>query len=203
MNTPYYIAQFFLTFSSFSALVALFLMGFIALNRKIWGQGFFLLLFTMILNTLLKYFFHVPLMPHLGKGFAFPSGHMHAAMAFYGWLFIHYRHPALRSLLLTVLTGIGFSLIYFRYHSLIDVIGAVAFGSLSLFIYYPCTQLSVLRKNPPLLGLMLCSLAVPILVFLAQKYFIPPHVWQAFSALLLFSIAWLVLGRREALLSAK
>jgi len=190
MNTSHYIAQFFLNFSHFGVLLTLFMVGFIALDRKIWGQALFLMLFTMILNTVLKYFFHVPLMPHLGKGFAFPSGHMHAAMAFYGWLFVCYRHPALRSLILTVLTGIGFSLIYFHYHTFIDVIGAVGFGSLGLFIYYPCTRITVFRKHPSLLGLTLCSLAVPLLILLAQKYFIPSHVWQAFYGLLAFSLIW-------------
>lgn len=195
MNTPDSIAQFFLSFSNFGTLLVLFMIGFIALDRKIWGQALFLLLLTMILNVLLKDFFQVPLMPHLGKGFAFPSGHMHAAMAFYGWLFVCYRHPALRFLLLTVLIGIGFSLIYFHYHSFIDVMGAVGFGSLSLSIYYPCTRMTVFRKTPPLLGLVLCALAIPMLLFLAQKYFIPSHAWQAFYSLLIFSVIWWLFSR--------
>lgn len=178
------------------------MIGFIVFDRKIWGQALFLLLFTVILNVLLKYFFHVPLLPHLGKGFAFPSGHMQAAVAFYGWLILSYRHLIFRFVLLTVLTGIGFSLIYFHYHTLIDVLGAVGFGSLSLSIYQPYTRIAIFRKNPPLLGLTLCGLAAPIMLFLAQKYFIPSHVWQAFYALLAFSLIWL-LSSRTPLLSSR
>lgn len=195
MNTFYYIAKFFLAFSHIEVIGVLFFIGFIAFDRKTWGQALFLLLFTMILNALLKYFFHVPLLPHLGKGFAFPSGHMQTAMAFYGWLLARYRHPALRSALLAVLAGIGFSLIYFHYHTLIDVLGAMCFGGLSLLIYQPCTRIAIFSKNPPLLGLTLCGLAVPILGFLAQKHFAPSHVWQAFYALSSFSVIWQLFSR--------
>jgi undecaprenyl-diphosphatase len=164
--------------------------GFVAFQRRIWGLALIIFLFTPFLNTLLKYLFHVPLMSHLGKGFAFPSGHMQASFAFYGWLIISYRNFLLRSLLSIILMGIGFSLIYFHYHILIDILGALGFGSLVLIMYYYAAKIPLIYKRPSWMGFMLWGLAMPILLFLKHKSFIPTHLWQAFYGLLGFSLAW-------------
>ena len=190
MNPIYSIAHFFSQLSNPATILCIIAFGFVAFERKIWGQALIIFLFTVLLNSLLKYCFHVPLMPHLGKGFAFPSGHMQASFAFYGWLIISYRNFLLRSLLSIILMGISFSLIYFHYHTLIDVLGAVGFGSLELIIYYYCTKMPLIYKRPSLLGFSLGALTMPILLFLKQKYFIPDYLWQAFYGLLGSSLAW-------------
>ncbi|WP_041472092.1 phosphatase PAP2 family protein [Rickettsia slovaca] len=67
---------------------------------------------------MLKYTFEIPLNPALNiKGFAFPSGHMSSGVVFYGWFFANIIYSLLRIIIIVViLTGMGFSLIYKGYH---------------------------------------------------------------------------------------
>ena len=70
-------------------LVPIIILGFLAIDRKIFGHATILLMFIMILNAFLKSIFQVPLSEHLNiDGYAFPSGHMSSAFTFYGWLFL-------------------------------------------------------------------------------------------------------------------
>ena len=86
---------------------------------------FCVLLFTTILNILLKYTFEIPLNPALNiKGFAFPSGHGHmsSGVVFYGWFFANIRYSLLRIIIVVILTGMGFSLIYNKGYIIIRLI---------------------------------------------------------------------------------
>ncbi|KJV80428.1 putative membrane protein [Rickettsia hoogstraalii str. RCCE3] len=70
------------------------LLGFTIFRRQLFAQAICVLLFTTILNILLKYTFEIPLNPALNiKGFAFPSGHMSSGVVFYGWFFANIRIP--------------------------------------------------------------------------------------------------------------
>ena len=113
------IAKFFLIFGQEFVLVPLIIIGFLTLNKKIYGNALFLLLFTMIFNAFLKPIFQIPLAEHLNKtGYAFPSGHMQTAIVFYGWLFIAHKNTLVRSLVSIILLGIGFALIQQKYHNI-------------------------------------------------------------------------------------
>jgi len=146
----------------------------------------------MILNIILKNTFKVPLNPVLNiKGYAFPSGHMIAAVAFYGWFFTNIRHPLLRTVIVIILTGLGFTLIYNGYHYLIDIIGAIIFGIIVIAFTYSLTKEQIIKKYPFLLGIFLWLLTVPIIIYLnIIKVHGLDWLWIAFLGLLGFSISW-------------
>lgn len=112
-----------------------------------WGHTCLLVLFTLIFNVFLKSLFLVPLNPALGiKGFAFPSGHMQVSTVLYGMLFQAYPHPLLRKILLIILSGIGYGLVQQGYHTLTDVVGAIAFAILTLYAFLKLTGLPFIQK---------------------------------------------------------
>ncbi|HRE32849.1 MAG TPA: phosphatase PAP2 family protein, partial [Candidatus Berkiella sp.] len=85
-------------------------------------------------NVYLKSIWQMPL-PAPMEGWAFPSGHMHSAVVFWGALAIEFRRFWFSALIVFMLCLAGYGLVYHGYHYPIDIVGAVGFGSLSLFIY--------------------------------------------------------------------
>lgn len=129
------IARFFLTFSDWTIIIPVVLVG-LFINNKLFYNLICLILFSILVNVALKVSFHVPLNPSLGKfGFAFPSGHMQLSTVLYGWVFWHISNKYLRLSCVLILVGIGLSLIHFSYHDLFDVIGGVVFAALLISIY--------------------------------------------------------------------
>ena len=144
------LADFFLFFNHETTLIPLIVVGFIVFKRSVFGQAFYLLLFTMIFNSLLKSIFQIPLSASLGKeGFAFPSGHMQVSCVFYGWLMMAFPSLSLRILLCFLLTGIGWALVHFGYHNWLDVLGALGFGFLTLTGYKIVSHYFVFLKKKP------------------------------------------------------
>lgn len=97
-----------------------------------------LLLFShMMLNTILKWYFQVPLPEGVNPNtYAFPSGHMHASLVFYGGLLMSYWHTKmLRLLIPLLLVSIGYSLIHMGYHHWLDIYGAWIVGLTGLYLY--------------------------------------------------------------------
>ncbi len=134
----------------------------------------------MIFNTLLKDWFKVPLFPHLGTGYAFPSGHMHAATIFYGYLIHTTKDIKIKYGLTTLLSIIGFALIYCRFHDLYDVIGAVGFSIVEIFIFHTISK-HLKSKNIDTLILIISTILMTILYI---YYKAPTHTWMAFYTLL-------------------
>jgi undecaprenyl-diphosphatase len=94
------------------------------------------MLFAVIFNRFLKHIFKIPLLPHLGNGYAFPSGHMHAAMVFYGYALYSVDDRRIKALITAILLGEGFSLIYLKFHGLADLLGAIGFAVLEILCYH-------------------------------------------------------------------
>ena len=183
-------SKFFLVFGQEFILIPLIIIGFLALNKKTYGHAIFLLLFTMIFNTFLKSIFQIPLAEHLNKtGYAFPSGHMQSAIVFYGWLCFAHKNALVRSITLIIIVGVGCALIQQKYHNLYDVLGAVLFGILTLFIYAMVLQIKLFRNKPFLLGYILIAFSVGLLFSMDS---LPNHTFMAFMVLTGFTLSWTV-----------
>lgn len=131
-----YLAKFFLLFSHYEILLPLILYG-LAFHRKYFLIPTLLLLFTMILTPFIKSIFAIPYSPELvaklGKnGFSFPSGHMQCTTVFYGWFLFKSSNKWLRLILVLVIIGVGFGLIYEGYHNIYDVLGAIFFAIVTI-----------------------------------------------------------------------
>jgi undecaprenyl-diphosphatase len=184
------IAKFFLIFGQEFVLVPLVIIGFLVLNKKTYGNALFLLLFTMIFNPFLKSIFQIPLAEHLNKpGYAFPSGHMQTAIVFYGWLLIAHKNTLVRSIVSIILVGIGCALIQLKYHNLYDVLGAVLFGILTLFIYAIVLQIKLFMEKPFLLGYILIALSIGLLLSMNSLL---KHTSMAFMVLVGFTLSWTI-----------
>lgn len=137
------------------------------------------LFWVMIINTVLKLLFKVPLMPHLGHGFAFPSGHMHASCAFYGFLAYEIKKPSVRAVLMLLLALLGSSLIIRHYHDLKDVLGAATFFVTEITLYHQLTR----RGGAVVTMLIAIISAVGAMIYLKTLGPVPFHVWLAFWGL--------------------
>lgn len=190
------IANLFLTCGKEIVLVPLIILGFLTLDRRIFGHATFLLLFAMIFNVLLKSTFQVPLSTHLNKvGYAFPSGHMHSAMVFYGWLLLNVKNSLIRIMLGLLLAGIAFGLIYQQYHDIYDILGAVIFGGITLLIYFPLSRSKVFVNKPFLLGYIIIALSAGIMWYINRTETISSHVWMAFMVLCGFTASWTIFAK--------
>lgn len=174
------IARFFLGFSHFLFILPMLVLGFIFFNKHLVYHALCIMFFSIIINVVLKATFQIPLAPFLNKtGFAFPSGHMQLATIVYGWLALKTPNMVFRVLISFVLIGIGFGLVHFGYHTIIDVLGGVFFATL-LIIFYVFMQNKHEKILPGLL-FALSSLAMP---YIAWRSTTPPHAWVAYFALL-------------------
>lgn len=184
------IAKFFLVFGQEFILIPLITIGFFALNKKTYGHAIILLLFTMIFNAFLKSIFQIPLAEHLNKtGYAFPSGHMQSAIAFYGWLFVAHKNTLVRTMVLTILFGLGYSLIQQKFHNIYDVSAAVLFGSLTLLIYTIVSRIKLFKSRPFLLGYILIVFSAGLLLSMDS---LPNHTLMAFMVLTGFTLSWTI-----------
>lgn len=165
-------------------LIPAFLFG----HEKRYGFGLFFILFTMIDNYYLKSLFQTPLPPPL-EGWAFPSGHMHCALIFWGWLACEYRRPIFTALVGLILSIVAYGLVFHGYHYPVDILGAIGFGSLFLLSFHLLSQYPLFRKTPSFLGLLLSGLGF-ILIMLLPPESRKPHLWQALGALLGFTLGW-------------
>jgi membrane-associated phospholipid phosphatase len=124
---------------------------------------------SMLINANLKMFFQIPLMAHLGNGFAFPSGHMQMSTVFYGCLlsFQLLSKKAYGFLLLAIAWGIY----YQNYHTPIELLGGFISGMmvLSLFFYTP------IFKHKILIGMLNSLLITNIWIhqYFFNHYLIP------------------------------
>ncbi len=199
-----FLAKGFLAFGHPTLIVPFLIIGFLLEKNDIiknseqgtivWVNACLLILFTMIFNTLLKSFFLVPLNPAIGKeGFAFPSGHMQVAVAFYGWVFWAYAYRGVRSLIILTLTGLGYGLIQQGYHTLEDVVAAVAVGILTIYGVVKITRFSFIQKNPACLGLSLLPVAGLMMGVIHYRIGIPPHIILTFMGLVGIAVGWLLI----------
>jgi hypothetical protein len=180
-----YLARFFLSFSHLLPVVVLSIVGFLAINRRLFTEVLFLVLFTFIFNPWLKFLFHIPLAPELHiQGFAFPSGHMQFAWVFYGWLLWHTSDRRLQAILIAVLVGISWGLVHFGYHNWFDIGGALGFGGMTMLGF---------RYLPRVLCLAtLLGLASVFCLWLWLMATVPVHSQVAYCVLLVLNGIWFV-----------
>lgn len=188
------IAKFGLLFSNPSVYAVIILIGFIYKNENIFGRTLFILLFTMIYNVWLKSIWQIPLPEHL-NGWAFPSGHMHAATVFWGWLAIEYRRVWFSCFVAFILPLAAFGMIYHNYHNLTDILGAVGFGSVSILLYWLINKKPYFSQKPYRLGYLLIALSS--IIMLIPTYSLLPHVWQAWGVLVGFTLGWHLLSLKS------
>lgn len=193
------IAEFFLFFSEGKLLFSLICFGLI-FKEEDFNYPAYLLLLTMILSSLLKYYFAIPYPEHLIKklgktGYVFPSGHMQSCVVFYGWFLSSNKldkQNFYRIAILLLIAGIGFSLIYNGYHSFLDVIGAVFFGVLTILIFKQIIKKSFPNFSRIEIKLIFCLivsiLSSVFLVILKLFYQVLPHLFMAYYAIIGLSI---------------
>jgi undecaprenyl-diphosphatase len=185
------VADFFLLFSNEPIILPLIIIGIIGYNRHIFSHALTLLLFTMVFSATLKSIFKVPLNPELGlPGYAFPSGHMQSSIVFYGWLYYSISNKLTRYIIVGLLLSIAYGLIFRGYHKIIDILGALFFGSLTLVIYnYVLYNITTFKQRSHLIGLAVIHVAfLLILIMYSQLGFIVSHIWQVICILIGFVI---------------
>ncbi len=180
-----FIAKFGLSFCHTPIVASLIIIGLISKKREIFARAAYLLLFTMIYNAYLKSIWQAPLPPPM-EGWAFPSGHMHSAMVFWGWLAIEFRKVWFYEIVFFILTLVGYGLIQQGYHYPVDVLASVGFGSLSLTLYALINRLKFFKGHLERLGglmVLLSGIIILLMIPEARK----PHVIKAFCILTLFT----------------
>lgn len=112
---------------------------------------------SSLINAVLKAFFKVPLMPHLGPGYAFPSGHAQFGMVLWGWLCLHHLLKKQTAFIIFIIAG--FSMFYQNYHTPIEIIAGYITGLLILILFH---RTNVFRY-PEWLLIVNCCLMINIL----------------------------------------
>lgn len=177
------IARICLSFSN-EAIPILIVIGLMRKNRQLFIKATYLLFFSMMLNCLLKSLFRVPLNPGLGlEGYAFPSGHMQASIAFYFYLLCSFSHRFIRFLLVLVNLATWFGLDYFGYHDSLDVLGGVVIGIASALLYLKIQPRFTLQNMG---WLLLCGNSI-ILALLYLLGGIKSNTWVAYMGTMIFA----------------
>lgn len=183
-------ARIFLMFVKEEIIIPIIIFGMIFHKREPYANAICFFCIIMIFNTFLKNLFKIPLFPHLGNGYAFPSGHMHASTIFYGYILYKIPDWKIKFFLAFLICGIGFSLVYCNYHNWFDVCGAFGFAVVEIAIY------RYLEKNTSTRFITIFALAFSILImralFLMQK--LESHVWLGFYVLVGMIIGMWFLG---------
>jgi len=109
-------------------------------NKDIMGRVGMVLLFTFVLNAVIKSIFQVPrpdLIEHLvhADDWSFPSGHSQAAMVLWGWLAYEFRDRRGYILAALLIVAVGFSRVYLGVHYPTDVLGGWFIGLLTILGY--------------------------------------------------------------------
>lgn len=179
------LANFAMFASNEYVLSGLFVLGFYSKKRNAFCRTLYIVLFTMILSTFLKSFFKIPYSNPSFTGYAFPSGHMLAAIAFWGWLAWELQKRWFSVLVFIILPCIAFALIYLDFHTLQDVYGAVVIEPLVLMTYsFICHFFRNARTA--YVGFTLSFLAIPVIYFTSH---LRDSVWISLGSLLAASIA--------------
>ncbi|MCP5369361.1 MAG: hypothetical protein H6909_01555 [Rickettsiaceae bacterium] len=124
---------------------------------------------------------------------------MQAATTFYGWLFINTMNILYRSLLVTILSGLAIALIYFGYHNYIDIIGAVSFATLIIYLY----QLLMNNTNEKTLFTVTIFSATFLVICSKLFYHLADHVIQTYYAIICLIIVEYLLGSKITYLNTK
>jgi hypothetical protein len=102
-------------------------------DRSVAQRCLSILFFSIVLNQFLKNCFQFPLNPQIGTHtWAFPSGHMTTALVTFCWICHEIRKNWIFFFSGVLLAIIACGLWYFGYHDIIDILGSIFFGTLTL-----------------------------------------------------------------------
>ena len=161
--------------------------GYLTYSKPIFARSLYLMAFTMIFNAFLKSLWQIPLNPALNiEGWAFPSGHMQVACAFWGWLAYEFDNKKFRCTIAVLLIAFGLSLIHFDYHNLNDVVAAAMFAILEIMVFRIIIS-KIKPQEQPLVGLLLSGVGWLLISLLPKTY---PHTWLAQGILMGFSLGY-------------
>jgi membrane-associated phospholipid phosphatase len=154
------------------------------INIFYWGMiGAFL---SILYNGCLKNFFKVPLMPHLGVGYALPSGHIELATFIYLWL-AKFKIFFLHKFFFVLIPLLALAIVKLHFHTPIDAICGIIAGGLFFVIYYKLYTLPLKSRILSILGiyglvvllsysyisqhinLILCSFLLPVSLCFARR----------------------------------
>ena len=125
----------------------------------------------------------IPLNLSVGKeGFAFPSGHMQTSVVLYGFIYTFTQNTVLKICLIALLIMIVWSLIYFGYHNIVDILGAIIFA-LSLVYLYKHIIINRAYLKHSYLFLAVMVFVSMCLGYIKLIHIIPHHLWIAYYAL--------------------
>lgn len=118
-------------------------------RKQVMGRVGMVLLFTFVLNAVIKGIFQVPrpeVIEHLvhADDWSFPSGHSQGAMVLWGWLAYELKDKRAYMIAAVLIAGVGFSRVYLGVHYPTDVLGGFLIGFLTLYAY-SC----LLKLTPP------------------------------------------------------
>ncbi len=179
------LAHYLLKFGHQTFIMPIIVLSMIFHKREPYAKAACLFCIIMIFNTLLKNVFKVPLMSHLGTGYAFPSGHMHAATVFYGYILYKTDNYVIKFLLACIICGLAFALIYHNYHHLPDIVGSVAFAVIELLI---CKELETKFGNVENAIIAILFSIASIAIIWSMINIIDFHIWIASYVMLGFMI---------------
>ncbi len=170
------IARLVLTFSNVIVIVPLLIYGYIWRDRDVFYRAICMILFSMLLNCVLKIIFKVPLPAALGvDGFAFPSGHMQSSTTLYAWLAYNNHNNLIKIFFIVMLIAIGFSLVYCGYHDYSDVVAGVIVAIFVIFFT---------KKYISVAPCVLICFASVLMAYIATYYNnIPQHAYIAYCVL--------------------
>ncbi len=109
-------------------------------RKNIMGRAGMVLLFTFVLNAVIKCVYQVPrpdVIEHLvhADDWSFPSGHSQSAMVLWGWLAWEFKDKRGYIIAALLIAGVGFSRIYLGVHYPTDVLAGFAIGLVTLIGY--------------------------------------------------------------------
>jgi membrane-associated phospholipid phosphatase len=181
-----------LIFTTWQVLCVLILLGLISKRRELMYWGVVFLNLSTIINYALKITFKVPLPSFLHQGFAFPSGHMQMTTFFYGWLALH-AILKMQYWVGFICVAEAFGLIYFHYHTPLDVLAGFATALFLLSIFYTLFQN---YKTKKMMGALIIFVSICLAYIVLDKAQITPNYIYIHAALF-YSLLFLVLLYQE------
>ncbi|MDR2777673.1 MAG: hypothetical protein LBB24_02815 [Rickettsiales bacterium] len=108
---------------------------------------------------------------------------MHSATMFYGYALYRAKSMWTRALMVLAMLAEGFSLIYFRFHDLPDLIGSLGFAAIEILCYHQLISKFGERRGEQYAITIAISISLFSMITMSILYRIPDHAWVAFYGL--------------------
>lgn len=195
---------FLLFYANTSFLVAIVAISYFTVDRTRFAFMAISMSFVMIFNQWLKSRFQIPINPELlSPGWAYPSGHTHMNIVFWGMLIMLSRKLWLIPVAITALTASFFGMVHFRFHNWDDIYGGVCFGMASLLVMFLIYKR--LHNNLTLFGFLAIT-AYACLYFLALPEMPSGYygwLWNGFGIISAVVLAHIAIENNPAIFDIK